>query len=125
MDALADILAHCRLQSTIFSVAKLSAPWAVYAGVSSSGIFHAVVQGSCWIVPDLPGSQPIQLQTGDVVFLPHGAAHTMADRPDRVGVPIRQLTRAVEGRSVAQLHIDGGGGPTRLLWASLRFEHRD
>ena len=33
-----------------------------------------------YLVPDLPGAPPIQLQTGDVVFLPHGAAHTMADR---------------------------------------------
>lgn len=125
MDALADILAHCRLQSTIFSVARLSAPWGVYAGVSSSGIFHAVVEGSCWIVPDVEGIAPIALNEGDVVFLPHGAAHTMADAPERRGVPIRQLARTIEGQSVSSLEVNGGGAHTRLLCGSLRFEHGD
>lgn len=125
MDALADILAHCRLHSTVFSVAHLSAPWGVYAGPSATGIFHGVVEGECWITPDLPEHGPIRLRAGDVVFLPHGAAHTMADRPDRPGVPIRQLTRAVEGRSVAELRVEGGGPRAELLCGSLRFEQGD
>jgi AraC-like DNA-binding protein len=37
------------------------------------------VQGSCWLFP--PDSAPISLGVGDVAFLPHGAAHGLADSP--------------------------------------------
>jgi AraC-like DNA-binding protein len=41
--------------------------------------FHIVLQGSCWLIP--PGGAPVALGTGDVVFLPRGCAHGLADGP--------------------------------------------
>ena len=41
--------------------------------------FHIVLQGPCWLFP--PDSAPIALGVGDVAFLPHGAAHGLADSP--------------------------------------------
>jgi AraC-like DNA-binding protein len=41
--------------------------------------FHIVLQGSCWLFP--PDGAPISLGVGDVAFLPHGAAHGLADSP--------------------------------------------
>ncbi|HEY2671459.1 MAG TPA: AraC family transcriptional regulator [Rugosimonospora sp.] len=39
--------------------------------------FHIVLEGSCWLIP--PQGTPIALGIGDVAFLPHGAAHALAD----------------------------------------------
>lgn len=41
--------------------------------------FHIVLQGSCWLFPS--DGAPIALSVGDVAFLPHGAAHGLADSP--------------------------------------------
>src|SRR3954447_21057502 len=41
--------------------------------------FHIVLQGSCWLFP--PDGAAIALGVGDVAFLPHGAAHGLADSP--------------------------------------------
>jgi AraC-like DNA-binding protein len=41
--------------------------------------FHIVLQGPCWLFP--PDGAPIALGVGDVAFLPHGAAHGLADSP--------------------------------------------
>lgn len=42
---------------------------------------HVVCHGSCWF--RLPGLRdPIELQSGDIVVLPHDAAHLLASSPD-------------------------------------------
>jgi AraC-like DNA-binding protein len=41
--------------------------------------FHVVLQGACWLIP--PDGEPIALGAGDVVFLPRGSGHGLADSP--------------------------------------------
>jgi AraC-like DNA-binding protein len=41
--------------------------------------FHVVLQGTCWLIP--PAGEPIALGVGDVVFLPRGSGHGLADSP--------------------------------------------
>ncbi|WP_375791886.1 AraC family transcriptional regulator [Actinoalloteichus hymeniacidonis] len=58
-----------------------NAPWGQhFAAVGGSAGFQVVLRGSCWLLRD--SEQPVRLQTGDVVFLPSGAEHALADRID-------------------------------------------
>lgn len=55
------------------------APWGRrYAPVPGAG-FHIVLRGSCWLIP--AAGKPAALGAGDVVLLPHGDGHALADSP--------------------------------------------
>ncbi|MFO0712200.1 MAG: AraC family transcriptional regulator [Sandaracinus sp.] len=126
-DALAEVLRQVRLESTVFARASLFSPWAVSTNGLDGGIFHAVVRGRCVAIPTAregatkkgakkaEALRPLELGPGDVVLLPYGDPHVMADRAGRRAVPIRGLVRATEPGGVGQLHIDGGGEETSLV----------
>ena len=128
-DALAEVLRHVRLESSVFARAALSAPWAVSTNGLDGGIFHAVVRGRCVAIPSPHegtkkgrAPRPIELATGDVVLLPYGDPHVMADRPGRRAVPIRGRVRAPDDGGVGLLSIDGGGEETSLVCGRFDVE---
>ncbi|MFC0432248.1 AraC family transcriptional regulator [Kutzneria buriramensis] len=56
------------------------APWGQrFEPVPGASGFQVVLQGSCWLLPT--SADPIPLAAGDVVFLPHGRGHALADSP--------------------------------------------
>lgn len=65
--------------------------------------FHVVLQGSCWLIPS--DGAPITFGVGDVVFLPRGSPHGLADSPSTplVDAPAPALA---DGRTDAN-----GGSP--------------
>lgn len=132
VDALAQVLATVRLRSTAFARAALFAPWGVSTRGLDGGIFHAVVRGRCVAIPELAhqrgaraskdASRPIELGPGDVVLLPYGDPHVLADRPGRHAVPIRGRVRVPEGGGVGVLSLDGGGEETSLVCGRFDVE---
>ncbi len=122
MDGLSEILEAGRLRSTVFSKAVLGAPWSVDSGPLRSGVFHAVVEGAATLVV---GEQTLTLTTGSAVFLPHGARHVMTSDPELEPTPARELTQREHEGSVPTMVLDGGGGVTRLICGSIRFEHSE
>lgn len=73
--------------------------------------FHVVLQGSCWLLP--PHGAPIALGPGDVAFLPHGAAHGLADSPSTPLVDaLASLAQIPLGRNDDR---SGDAGTTVLL----------
>ncbi len=67
--------------------------------------FHIVVDGECWLLA--PEAEPVAMGPGDVLFMPRGAAHVIADRPDS---PVTEVATAGEPREIA-----GPGARTALL----------
>ncbi len=51
--------------------------------------FHLVLAGRCWFYP--PSGEPVALGPGELVFLPKGAAHGLADGPDTPLAPAESL----------------------------------
>ncbi|GLY68849.1 AraC family transcriptional regulator [Amycolatopsis taiwanensis] len=49
-----------------------------FSAVDGAG-FHVVLRGTCWLFP--PDGEPVALAPGEVVFLPRGCAHGLADGP--------------------------------------------
>lgn len=80
MDVLSEVMTVARAGRPRSARVRWHAPWAQeFATVAGSAGFQVVVSGSCWLLaPDEP---PIRLTGGDVVFLPHGRGHTLADDP--------------------------------------------
>lgn len=68
-------------RSEVYYRGQICEDW--YLDTSGTGHInvHVVCHGDCWF--KLPGlSEPIQLHAGDVVILPHDAAHLLVSSPD-------------------------------------------
>lgn len=119
-DALTDILDSIRLRGTIFSRAALDAPWGVESGVTSHGVFHAVVAGEA-VARLEDGGKTVRLGPGDMVLMPFGDNHLMTDRVGTTTRPIGELTH-VDERGMGQLVVDGGGSHTSLICGTIEFD---
>lgn len=108
-DLFSDILETLRVQATLYFRTDFSPPWAVEVPVySRAARFHLVVRGSCHVrLSSGPGAR---LEAGDLAVIPRGAAHILADRPDR---PPVVLDRAIEesGFSGRGVFVYGKGEP--------------
>lgn len=72
--------------------------------------FHIVLQGACWLFP--PDDAPISLGVGDVAFLPHGAAHGLADSPS---TPLADTATSPAGTPPRGQHATDGSAATVML----------
>jgi AraC-like DNA-binding protein/uncharacterized protein YjlB len=117
-DALSTVLGRVRLEGAILSRAELAAPWGVSSGALPTGVFHAVLRGKAVVqVGDRRGQT---LDEGDVLLLPHGSPHVLADRQDRRPVPLLQLP-AHEEAGVTVVTGGGDGPRTSILCGTVRF----
>ncbi len=82
MDALADVLKAIRLSANTYFCSDFSAPWGMEIEASQQGMFHIVVENSCWLQHVKEEGPPLQLLTGDIVAFPTGGAHWISDTPE-------------------------------------------
>ncbi len=109
MDALTHILQSLRLQSSLYFRTELTAPWGVKVPESGRvARFHIVIRGHCWL--QVKGQEPICMSSGDLVIVPHGVEHTMADTLE---TPIRDLDDVLSDVAYTGSGplIYGGAGP--------------
>ena len=112
-DAVSELLATLRVRSTVYCLSELREPWGFEVNGANVPKFHLVLAGSCWL--DLPGHEPVQLQTGDLVILSRGERHVVSARP---GSPVPSLDLIIASHPLdgdARLTYGGTGALTRLL----------
>ena len=86
MDPLSDVLRDLHLESTVFCVFELRAPWGLQKAPHEGAPFHIVTEGRCWV--QFEPESPIELTAGDLVVIPHGEAHKLLSSPDAPAEPI-------------------------------------
>jgi AraC-like DNA-binding protein len=116
MDVLSDAIGVMRTGRPHSAEIRKHAPWAVRAEPFSGAGFHVVLEGTCWLIP--PHGDPIGLSVGDVVCLPHGCGHALADTQSTplTGAPsasLREITPSID---------DGEGATTILLCGAYTFD---
>ncbi|GAA2093044.1 AraC family transcriptional regulator [Kitasatospora saccharophila] len=80
MDVLSEVITVARTGDPRSAQLRLHAPWRQqFASVPGSAGFQVVLAGSCQLLS--PHAEPVELGAGDVLFLPHGTGHTLADSP--------------------------------------------
>lgn len=80
VDMLSDVLSVLRAGRPKAGVVTWQGAWAQrFSPVPGAVGFRVVVRGDCVLVP--AGAAPVRLDTGDVVLLPHGRGHVLADSP--------------------------------------------
>ena len=108
MDPIADVLKTFRCPAALFCRVLAGPPWGLWVPPSSVAPFRAILKGACWLVHD---DVQIQLSPGDLVFLPHGPAHAISDRPSTPPVPLATALSETppEDRTLSLGDVEAGG----------------
>jgi AraC-like DNA-binding protein len=126
MDALSDVLRAVRLSGAFFFDVHARAPWvaetpqgcsvvdAMFPGSDHLISYHLLISGSCWV--EMEGEQPIRMEAGDIVVLPHGDTHVLCTEIGMRKSPQMSMYRRPEGRP------DGGLLPTRIMMGTENGE---
>jgi AraC-like DNA-binding protein len=121
MDVLSDILGNLRLSGGVQFRCEFAAPWGMAMQATTDAPFHVVVRGNFWL--RLPGRKdPIALQGGDLVVLPHGGAHALLDSPRGVARPVEAVIAGQRLDHYGPVSNDGDGQPASILCGYFRFE---
>jgi AraC family transcriptional regulator, alkane utilization regulator len=92
-------LVHCRVEAT--------APWGMSAEPDNLASFHAIRRGTAVLrVDGVP--EPILLEAGDVVVVPHGSSHAIVDSLTTPAVRFADEVGA-RGLSATGVLVTGGG----------------
>jgi AraC-like DNA-binding protein len=83
--------------------------------------FHVVDEGSCWLSVD-GEPESIVLAAGDLVVLPHGGGHQIADAPGAPTTPLASLLSDGEPGACRRLRYGGGGARTTLICGAFTFQ---
>lgn len=131
MDA-SDLLQATRLSGGVFLDAEFTAPWCVYSGVSPKecaqfGLsaahviaYHYICEGSTTLLLD--NHAPVQVDSGEIVLLPHNEAHRLCSGPGLVPVNVESELVPGSNGAVSKIRHGGGGTPTRMLCGFLANE---
>jgi AraC-like DNA-binding protein/mannose-6-phosphate isomerase-like protein (cupin superfamily) len=112
-DAVSEVLRSLAVRSTIFCLSELRAPWAFRVDGEKVPKFHLVLEGSAFL--SCGGEPPLALGAGDLVLLPRGARHTLANDRATPTMTLERLLAEARLDGGSQLRYGGSGALTRLL----------
>jgi AraC-like DNA-binding protein len=119
MDALSTVLEATRLRSVVYNKIPLSAPWGLDIVKDENSQFWRLVSGSCTV--GSPDGSEITMKEGDLVFVPHGSAHWIADKPTSLRMPSPEFVKALRaGVPVFQ----SNGEQTILIAGHFEFDYQ-
>jgi AraC-like DNA-binding protein len=126
LDLLSDILTNLSMRGTLYFRTSFTKPWGVavpaYENVAR---FHFAHRGACFVKVD-GAEDPLSLEQGDLVIIPHGASHDLycGHKPDET---ILALDRVLEesGYTGSGVLVHGGDldlSETQLICGHFSFE---
>ena len=119
VDALSTVLGAIRLRSVVYSKFPLAAPWGLDVIQDQNSQFWRLVSGNCTI--GSPDGRVIELAEGDLVFVPHGSAHWIADKATSLRMPSPEFVKARrEGIPV----FNSDGDVTILIAGHFEFDYQ-
>ena len=119
MDVVSDAISAVRVGEPSSNRLRVSGSWCVRLSPYEGAGFHVVLSGACRLLPD-GGGDPVNLGPGDVVLLPHGAGHVLADR----SAGSAEVRRAVPFERVrdTDVRLPGPGPEVELLCGKYRLD---
>jgi len=119
-DGLSQLLLRLTVNSTVYCLSEMTAPWGFQVAARSGPAFHLLTAGSAWL--EVEGQQdPVRLAAGDLVILPRGEGHVVRDSPQSAVTLLDSIlteTPPVNGH----LSHGGGGERTDLLCGGFAVE---
>jgi AraC-like DNA-binding protein len=119
MDALSTILDATRLRSVVYSKFPLAAPWGLDVIQDENSQFWRLVSGRCTV--GSPDGRIIELEEGDLVFVPHGSAHWIGDKSTSLRMPSPDFVKA---RRAGIPVFNSNGAVTTLIAGHFEFDYQ-
>lgn len=119
-DVLSEVLKLIRLRGELVYSAQLGEPWGIRFLPGPASHFHFVEEGAAWVIP--PEGEPLRINTGDLVLLPHARGHSLVDSLDTPAEAIDVLATHGFNSDDLTLRVDGDGPTTRLVGGFFGFE---
>lgn len=94
LHVLSDVLDTLRFRGSIFFRSNLASPWGMSLEETKHPRFHIALSGNCFLGIDEENVEAINLREMDIVMLPHGEMHWIADKPGRKLAPSSQAGEA-------------------------------
>jgi AraC-like DNA-binding protein len=150
IDALSGMLSNLRLRAIFFGPSQAAAPWGIdfqwpprfdkmpappVPFPSSSqrgpippvgaqgGVFLGVMEGT--VVLQIPGSEVITLNAGDLLILPKIKSHSIKDHPSSPTLPVWHYIHREPGNIHAGMEVPGKGAISRFMHGLLIVEDSD
>ncbi len=95
IEVLSDIMETLRFRSTIFFRSQLAAPWGFSLEQEPAPRFHISIDGSFFVGGEADRTA-VEVGETEIVILPGGRSHWIADRPGRSLVPSARARQACE-----------------------------
>ncbi|MGI9236122.1 MAG: AraC family transcriptional regulator, partial [Woeseiaceae bacterium] len=93
-DVLGDILETLRFRGSVFFRSDLAAPWGMSLSEMGTPRFHIVLSGECFVGSD--AHDAVKAEEADIIMLPNGKSHWIADKVGRDLVPSARAGKACE-----------------------------
>ena len=121
-DILSDIFDTILLRGTLYFRTDYSPPWAITVpAYAKAARFHLVVQGRCHVT--LAGGTVVDLDPGDLILIPGGCEHVLADAAGRLPSTLEDVVRAsgFTGRGAFVVGRGDPGASTQMVCGHLSF----
>lgn len=119
MDVLGDVVNTMQTGPSTSARAELRAPWGLRFPADGGAMFHVTLQGNAWLISDAVDA-PVPLGPGDVVLVPRGAGHVLADRPNTPPVDFEPVDALDQPPELP--FAPDGGARTLLLCGTYHVE---
>lgn len=120
MDVLSDVLRAFRLRGTLYFRGEFRAPFGVEVPQTHAAArFHVVLQGQCWV--KVCDEDPVLLQRGDLVVIPHGLPHVLSSDMDSAVIPLDAAIEEAGFEGDGAFHHGGHGQLATLVCGEFGF----
>jgi len=110
------------MSGCLIARAELGAPWGIQLGTYDAAVFHVMVSGSGWMVPD--DGPLFHLRSGDITVLMRGQSHRLLSDPDAPAIEFAELlAHCVPGR-FPTVEQDAGGARATMLCGYFKFDRK-
>jgi len=118
MDALSQILEVIKHKGVVYDKINFSAPWGIDLPNDNNAQFWRLIKGRCYLT--VPGEPTIHFQEGDLVLVPNGASHWIADSPISARVSAADFLKA---RDAGRHLFTGPGEKTIMIGGHFEFDN--
>lgn len=125
MDILDDIFDTLNLKGALYFRTDFSSPWGVTVPeYANAARFHLVIQGRCYV--QMSSGPAVELNAGDLILIPRGASHILADNPCQSAPPLETvLTDAnYSGDGVFTVGEGDANASTQLVCGHFSFREQ-
>ncbi|MGD8325971.1 MAG: AraC family transcriptional regulator [Sphingomonadales bacterium] len=122
MDILNDILDTLDLKGALYFRTDFSGPWAVTVPrLEQAARFHLVVQGHCRV--EMESGNAVDLGPGDIVLIPKGRSHILADEAGRKAPQLETVLQDVgyDGEGVLVVGEKDIAASTQMVCGHFNF----